>query len=82
MALCKILPWSFFIGHHPKTTPVKVVKILSQVKYNGKISVFNHLLQFIFSCNNLNIDEDIICKKNQTLVHVTSSSSIHSWDEF
>lgn len=62
MAPHKIPPWSCFSRPNPTITPIKVVKIMSKVKYNGKTFVFNHLLQFILSCNNFNIDEDNICR--------------------
>ena len=66
------------------------MQTLFHVKYNGKTFVFNHLLQFILSCNNFNIDEGVICNVfTITLIGKAKDwclslpvASVHSWDEF
>jgi len=71
MASSKIPIWSCNSGRASCNTPLKVVKLLSKIKFNGKNSVcaFDHVHQFILNCNNYDIDKDVMCNIfNLTLI--------------
>jgi len=63
MATSKLPIWSCFSGHAPATTPIKVVKHLLKITFNGKVKTFSfdHVLQFNLNCSNYDIEESIIC---------------------
>ena len=59
--------FQFNNGRASSNTPPEVVRLLSQVKFNGKrnSSAFNHVFQFIQSVSNYDfqgIDEGILCR--------------------
>lgn len=95
MARLKLPIWSCIYGRASSNTPPKVVKLLSQVKFNGKknSSAFNHVFQFIQNVSNYNfqgIDEGILCiiftltfaSKARNWCRTLLVASIHSWDQF
>jgi len=59
----KIPIWSCISGRASCSTPLKVVKNLSKVNFNGKKNgfSFDHIIQFILNYNNCDIDEDVMC---------------------
>ena len=95
MAARKIPIWSCIHVPTSSNTPPEVVRLLSQVKFNGKnnSSAFNHALQFIqrvSSSDIQRIDEGILCRIF-TLTFIAEArkwcrtlpvASIHSWDQF
>ncbi len=95
MAPLKLPIWSCIHVRASSNTPLEVVSLLSQKKFNGKkdSSSFNHALQFIQNVSNSNfqgIDEGILCRMF-TLTFVAEArnwcrtlpvASIHSWDQF
>jgi len=95
MASLKLPIWSCIHVRASSNTPPEVVRLFSQVKFNGKInsSTFNHALQFIQNVLNSNfqgIDEGILCRIF-TLTFVAEARNwcrtlpvalIHSWDQF
>jgi len=92
MVPSKIHVWSCISRQASSSTPKKVVKHLSKIKFNGESSfyAFNHVHQFILNCNNFDIDDDIMCRIF-TLTFTCHAkewyeslpiSSVNSWDEF
>ena len=92
MTLFKLPIWSCIHGHASSNTPPEVVRLLSQVKFNGEInsSTFNHVLQFIQNFSNYDFqgtDEGILCriftltfaKKARNWCRTLPIASIHSW---
>ena len=66
MTPLKLPIWSCIHGHASSNAPLEVVRLLSQVKFNGKknSSAFNHVFQFIQNVSNYDfqgIDEGILC---------------------
>ena len=72
-----------------------MVRLLSQVKFNGKnnSSAFNHALQFIQRVSSYDvqrIDEDVLCRiftltftaEARKWCRTLPIASIHSWDQF
>jgi len=95
MASLKPPIWSCIHVSASSNTPPEVVRILSQVKFNGKSnsSTFNHALQFIqnvLSSNVQGIDEGILCRiftltftaEARNWCRTLPVASIHSWDQF
>ena len=95
MAPLKLPIWSCIHGRASSNTPPEVVRLLSQVKFNGKrnSSAFNHVLQFIQNVSNYDfqgIDEGILCRiftltfaaKARSWCRTLPVASIHSWDQF
>jgi len=95
MAPLKLPIWSCIHRHASSNTPPKVVRLLSQVKFNGKRNsyVFNHVFQFIQKVSNYDfqgIDEGILCRiftltfaaKAKNWCRTLPVASIHSWDQF
>ena len=95
MATHKLSIWSCIHVRASSNTPPEVVRLLSQVKFNGKrnSSAFNHALQFIQNVSNLNfqgIDEGILCRiftltftaEARKWCRTLLVASIHSWDQF
>ena len=67
MAPLKLPIWICIHGRASSNTPPEVVRLLSQVKFNGKInsSAFNQVFQFIQKVSNFDfqgIDEVILCR--------------------
>ena len=91
----KIPIWSCIHVPTSSNTPPEVVRLLSQVKFNGKNDSysFNHALQFIqrvSSSDIQRIDEGVLCRIF-TLTFTAEArkwcrnlpvASIHSWDQF
>ena len=95
MAPLKLPIWSCIHGRASSNTPPEVVRLLSQVKFNGErnSSAFNHVLQFIQNVSNYDfqeIDEGILCRiftlifaeKARNWCRTLPVASIHSWDQF
>ena len=95
MAPLKLPIWSCIHGRASSNTPPEVVRLLSQVKFNGKrnSSAFNHVFQFIQNVSNYDfqgIDEGILCRiftltfaaKARNWCKTLPVASIHSWDQF
>jgi len=95
MAAHKLPIWSCIHVRASSNTPPEVVRLLSQVKFNGKnnSSAFNHALQFIQSVSSSNvqrIDEGILCRiftftftaEARKWCRTLPVASIHSWDQF
>jgi hypothetical protein len=63
MSSYKIHVWSCISGQTSYNTPTKVVKKLSQVKFNGEsnFSTFDHIFQFIKNCKKYDINEGVLC---------------------
>ena len=95
MAPLKLPIWSCIYGQASSNTPSEIVRLLSQVKFDGKknSSAFNHVRQFIKNVSNYDfqgIDEGILCRifaltfaaKARNWCRTLSVASIHSWDQF
>jgi len=92
MAPSKIPIWSCFTRLTPTITLIKVVKLLSKTKFNGKENVyaFDHVLQFIINCSDYDIDEGVIFGIfTLTLTRLAKYwcqsllvASVPTWDEF
>jgi len=92
MAPFTIPIWMCFTRITPTTTLIKVVKLLSKTKFNGKENVyaFDHVLQFIINCNDCDIDEGVIFGIfTLTLTCLAKYwcrsllvAFVHTWDEF
>ena len=95
MAHLKLPIWSCIHGRASSNTSPEVVRLLSQIKFNGKSnsSAFNHALQFIQNVSNSNfqgIDEGILCRiftltfaaKAKNWCKTLPIALIRSWDQF
>ena len=95
MAAHKLPIWSSIHVATTSNTPPEVVRLLSQVKFNGKnnSSSFNHTLQFIQGVSSSDIqriDEGVLCRiftltftaEARKWCKTLPVASIHSWDQF
>jgi len=88
----KIHIWSFIFGRAYSSTPTKVVKYLSKIKFNGEsiFFTFDHIFQFILNCNKYDINKSLMCRiftptfsgqaKDWGLSLLVAY--VDSWDEF
>lgn len=87
--------WSCIHVPTSSNTPPDVVRLLSQVKFDGKnnSSAFNHALQFIQKVSGSDIqriDEGVLCRiftltftaEARKWCRTLPIASIHSWDQF
>ena len=80
MTPLKLPIWSCIHGRASSNTPPEVVRLLSQVKFNGQrnSSAFNHIFQFIQNVSNYDfqgIDEGILCK----IFTLTFAAKARNW---
>jgi hypothetical protein len=87
----KLPIWSCISGR-TSSTPTKVVKHLSKVKFNGESNsfAFHHVHQFILNCKNFDIDDGVMCRiftltltgQAKDWCRSLPVASVDSWDEF
>jgi len=80
MTAHKLPIWSCIHLLASSNTPLEVVRLLSQVKFNGKnnSSAFHHALQFIQNVSNSNIqgiDEGVLCR----IFTLTFTAEARNW---